>query len=93
MVDTLSPGTIRSIATFNHPFHGSYDGKAVRILATGDQEGKSPVYLCVDETGRSSWQAIGNVQVFDPNTLPWFKGAAGEATTRQMTGSLTGSGR
>jgi hypothetical protein len=89
---TNSP-TVRSIATFTAPFaHGIINGRVTRILALGDQEGKSPVYLCVDTAGKSSWQSAAQVQILDPNFLPseWLTGPAGKAATEAMA---TGYGR
>jgi hypothetical protein len=42
----------------------------VRILALGEQEGKSPVYLAVKQDGKSEWESISEFQIIDPNALP-----------------------
>jgi hypothetical protein len=42
----------------------------VRILALGEQEGKSPVYLAVKQDGKSEWESISEFLIIDPNALP-----------------------
>jgi hypothetical protein len=42
----------------------------VRILALGEQEGKSPVYLAVKQDGKSQWESISEFLIIDPNALP-----------------------
>jgi hypothetical protein len=61
---------VSNVATFQVPLHATLNGKAVRILALGEQEGKSPVYLAVKQDGKSEWESISEFQIIDPNALP-----------------------
>ena len=61
---------VQNVSTFNNPIQAEFDGKPVRILAIGDQEGKSPVYLAVDESGRSMWESLTQFTITDPHALP-----------------------
>jgi hypothetical protein len=61
---------VRNVATFNHPLYAFRNNQPVKILAVGDQEGRSPVYLTVDEQGKSQWQSISEVKIIDFNALP-----------------------
>ena len=61
---------VSNVSTFQVPIHATLNGRPVRILATGEQEGKSPVYLAVKQDGKSEWESISEFQVIDPNALP-----------------------
>lgn len=61
---------VRNVATFAHPLFAVRQNKTVKILALGDQEGKSPVYLMVDDFGRSTWQSVNEFQIIDFTALP-----------------------
>jgi len=61
---------VSNVATFQVPIHATLNGRPVRILALGEQEGKSPVYLAVKQDGKSEWESISEVQIIDPNALP-----------------------
>lgn len=67
---------VRNVSTFNHPMLAIYTDpttnrrRAVRVNAIGDQEGKSPVYLMVDETGASAWDSLKYFRLIDPIALP-----------------------
>ena len=52
---------VSNVSTFQVPIHATLNGRPVRILALGEQEGKSPVYLAVDLDGR--WEAGRNEEV------------------------------
>ena len=62
---------VRNVATFHHPLYAIRQGQPARILAIGDQEGKSPVYLVVDTQGRSQWQSVNDCQIIDFTALPF----------------------
>jgi hypothetical protein len=61
---------VRSIAPFPTPLHAILKGEPVRILAIGDQAGKSPVYLYNDANGKSTWESVSDFTVIDLNALP-----------------------
>jgi hypothetical protein len=61
---------VSNVSTFQVPIHATFNGRPVRILALGDQEGKSPVYLAVKQDGKSEWQSISEFLIIDPNALP-----------------------
>ena len=61
---------VTNVSTFQVPIHGTLNGKPVRILALGEQEGKSPVYLAVKQDGKSEWESISAFHIIDPNALP-----------------------
>jgi hypothetical protein len=62
--------TVSNVSTFQVPIHATLNSMPVRILALGDQEGKSPVYLAVKQDGTSEWQSISAFHIIDPNALP-----------------------
>lgn len=76
---------------FSKPLQGVYDGEPVRITHVGDAEGQSPVYLVIDQTGRSSWKKQEEVQITDtdflPTSLESLKGIS--QSMRQPAGSST----
>ena len=63
---------IRNATSFPMPILGmnTDTNEPVRILQSGDVEGNSPSYLCVDAQGRSSWQSFSKVQIIDQQFLP-----------------------
>ena len=61
---------VRNVATFHNPFHVIRNGKIAKVHAIGDQEGKSPVYFLIDETGFSSWESVKECRTIDLNALP-----------------------
>jgi hypothetical protein len=61
---------VSNVSTFQVPIHATLNGRPVRILALGEQEGKSPVYLAVKQDGKSEWESIAEFQIIDPNALP-----------------------
>ena len=61
---------VSNVSTFQVPIHATLKGLPVRILALGDQEGKSPVYLAVNQDGKSDWESISAFNIIDPNALP-----------------------
>jgi hypothetical protein len=61
---------VSNVSTFQAPIHATLNGTAVRIIALGDQEGKSPVYLAVKPDGSSEWESISQFHIIDPNALP-----------------------
>jgi hypothetical protein len=61
---------VSTVSTFQVPIHATFNGRPVRILALGEQEGKSPVYLAVKQDGKSEWESISEFQIIDPNALP-----------------------
>jgi hypothetical protein len=63
-------GKVSNVSTFQVPIHATMNGTPVRILALGDQEGKSPVYLTVKQDGKSEWEPISAFHIIDPNALP-----------------------
>ena len=61
---------VSNVSTFQVPIHATLNGSPVRILALGDQDGKSPVYLAVRQDGKSEWESISEFLIIDPNALP-----------------------
>jgi hypothetical protein len=61
---------VSNVSTFQVPIHATLNGAPVRILALGDQEGKSPVFLAVKQDGKSDWESISAFNIIDPNALP-----------------------
>ena len=61
---------VTNVSTFQVAIHATLNGKPVRILALGEQEGKSPVYLAVKQDGKSEWESISEFSIIDPNALP-----------------------
>ena len=61
---------VSNVSTFQVTIHATLNGRPVRILALGEQEGKSPVYLAVKQDGKSEWESIAEFQIIDPNALP-----------------------
>jgi hypothetical protein len=61
---------VSNVSTFQVPIHATLNGSPVRILALGDQDGKSPVYLAVRQDGKSEWESISAFHIIDPNALP-----------------------
>ena len=76
---------VRNVTSFQTPILALRNGKLEKIIAVGDQEGKSPVYLSVDERGQSGWEPITNYHICDPNVLPisvdTFRNLSQELTT------------
>lgn len=62
--------TVSDITMFHTPLHAIYEGQPVRLLATGDVEGKSPCYLVINARGESTWESFGDVRILDTNALP-----------------------
>ena len=61
---------VSNVATFQVPIHATFNGTPVRILALGDQEGKSPVFLVVKQDGKTEWESTSAFHIIDPNALP-----------------------
>ncbi len=55
MVDKRQP--IQNIATYRVPMTAVLNSRPVRIIATGDQPGHSPVCQYVSDNGRIDWDA------------------------------------
>lgn len=56
---------------YHQPLHALLEGREVKILAHGNQEGKSPVFQCVDtQTGRTAWESQSKFQIIDTAILP-----------------------
>src|SRR5579862_7831392 len=62
---------IRNVATYQSPgILASMKGRPVRLIATGDAPGHSPVCQYVDEDGRMDWEEQGQFTVIDSQFLP-----------------------
>lgn len=68
------PGTMKTaitnVATYQHPIVASLNGRPVRLIATGDHAGSSPVCQYVDEDGRLHWEKQSRFVVLDTQFLP-----------------------
>jgi hypothetical protein len=63
---------VRNVATFHNPLFAIRNGQQpIKILAVGDETGKSPVYLTVDEQGKSTWQSVMECTIIDFQALPY----------------------
>jgi len=63
-------GTIRQATAYPKPIDGVYQGRSVRILASGDVVGMSPACQIVDENGRLDWVSADDVQITQRRFLP-----------------------
>jgi hypothetical protein len=63
---------VRNVAAFHNPFVAILKNQQpVKILAIGDEAGKSPVFLIVDEQGRSTWQSVTECRIIDSVAIPY----------------------
>jgi len=62
------------------PLHALLNGQPVRLIATADIEGMSPVYLVINGQGQSTWESFSDVQITDPNALPMIQSQRTAAT-------------
>ena len=65
-----SKAVITNVATYQHPMVASLNGRPVRIIATGDHAGSSPVCQYVDEDGRLNWEKASRFTIVDTQFLP-----------------------
>lgn len=65
-----SRAAITNVATYQHPMVASLNGRPVRIVATGDHAGSSPVCQYVDEDGRLNWEKASRFTIIDTQFLP-----------------------
>lgn len=70
MPPTESQVAVQNIATYRNPITAMLNGRPVRIVATGDQPGKSPVLQYVDEAGQLNWESASRFRVIDSQFLP-----------------------
>jgi hypothetical protein len=61
---------INNVAAYRVPITAMLQGRPVRIVATGDWPGHSPVCQFVDEQGRLDWAVAEQFTVIDPQFLP-----------------------
>ena len=62
---------IRNVATYQTPgILATLKGRPVRLVATGDAPGHSPVCQYVDEDGRMNWEEQERFVVIDSQFLP-----------------------
>jgi hypothetical protein len=61
---------VRNIATYKTPIVALHNGRPVKLIATGDQAGRSPVEKFVDENGKLGWGSQNEFQVIDTFCLP-----------------------
>lgn len=66
-----SPRTaVTNIATYRTPMVAVLNNRPVRIIATGDHVGSSPVCQYVDEDGKLNWEKSSKFVVVDTQFLP-----------------------
>ena len=59
-------GDVRNVASYQPPgILATLKGRPVRIIATGDMPGHSPVCQYVDEDGRMNWNELEQFTVID----------------------------
>ena len=68
--DHQETGRVQHVTAFPNPIYAVHNGQSVRLLSVGDMQGKSPVYLAVDQEGNSYWESIREFQITDPRALP-----------------------
>ena len=68
--NTPSRSAITNIAAYQHPITAMLKGRPVRIIATGDHAGSSPVCQYVDEDGQLNWEKASRFVVVDTEFLP-----------------------
>lgn len=68
--ETTSRPAITNVATYLHPMVASLNGRPVRIIATGDHAGSSPVCQYVDEDGKLNWDKASRFTIVDTQFLP-----------------------
>lgn len=90
---TQTQEPVRNVATYRVPISALLEGKPVRIVATGDMPGHSPVCQFVDEQGKIDWEEEGKFIVIDPQFLPASQQSLieiGRAIDRSAKGSYSG---
>jgi len=65
-----SRNAVSNIATYRTPMTASLNGRPVRIIATGDHPGSSPVCQYIDEDGKLNWERASKFTVVDTQFLP-----------------------
>lgn len=60
----------RNLATYQNPILAELRGRVVRILASADMPGHSPVCQYVDSQGRLSWEEQDQFTIIDLKFLP-----------------------
>jgi hypothetical protein len=61
---------VTNIASYQTPFVALLNNEPVRLIATGDMEGHSPVCQYIDSQGKLGWASQDQFQIFDTNLLP-----------------------
>jgi hypothetical protein len=61
---------VRNMASYRQPILATLRGRAVRIVATGDMAGHSPVCQYIDEDGKLQWDEAERFTVIDTQLLP-----------------------
>jgi hypothetical protein len=78
-------GDVRNVASYQPPgILATLKGRPVRIVATGDMPGHSPVCQYVDEDGRLNWNDQEQFIVIDSQYLP-----PSQDTLREVLRSFT----
>jgi len=80
-----STSDVRNVASYQPPgILATLKGRPVRIIATGDMPGHSPVCQYVDENGRLNWNEQEHFTVIDSQYLP-----PSQDTLREVLKSFT----
>ncbi len=62
---------VRDFTELSQPYlHASVRGRAVRLMAFGDAEGKSPAFLTIGQNGLPVWESITDCLIIDPTARP-----------------------
>lgn len=61
---------VTNTTTYGRPIVAIHREQPVRIIATGDRKGSSPVCQYIDENGKLDWAPQSEFEVIDPNFLP-----------------------
>ncbi len=82
MTDTHAK--ISDTATFNLPYpFATLNNRPVRLMATGNIEGKSAGFQYVDELGKCAWESQDKFIITDPNLQPSASNLVGHQTTQR----------
>jgi hypothetical protein len=77
---------VTNVASYKSPMLAVLNGRPVRLIATGDAPGHSPVFQYVNEQGKVAWDESESFTVIDPQFLP-----PSQETLREVGRVMTGT--
>lgn len=66
----LTHSEVRNVASYRTAILAVYKNTLVRLIATGDIPGRSPVCQYVDNEGKIGWDSMVHFTIVDGNFLP-----------------------